>query len=338
MTSQGLQAETFVLETYFQSAAQKKLLELKKQIHQSFSFAKMAQKVSSDIKSSYDPAKIDALYRSWGNCRTIHLVVFSGFWVSIIDQFYADYKHQLEINVQIIHMDASWSASWKPHDQLSPDYKHNWLYNLSLKAVNFTIGTTLPVIPFSERANEVLIHGGGWGIGTYQRTLKSAIRDQYHLNVIAYAEADVTDNPNITFYQQKPRWNAWIKDENGKHTFPPLIHRPVSQAPPKIEMEYNGCSPIYRIVASAQAIISKPGGATIMDSLHAATPLIFLENYGKYETDNAQLWQSLGLGMPFTEWEETGFDGGLLHQMHKNILHIRSQTLKIIDRLTRVAI
>ena len=75
-----------------------------------------------------------------------------------------------------------------------------------------------------------------------------------------------------------------------------------------------------------------------MDSLHAATPLIYLENYGKYETDNAELWRSLGLGMSFPEWEATGFDPEPLERMHQNLLEVKSSTQEIIDLLTQVVI
>ncbi|MDW3191297.1 MAG: hypothetical protein R8G66_03005 [Cytophagales bacterium] len=337
MTSKGLKVDTYVLETYFQQGAQGKLIELKKQIHQSFAFAKMAQKVSSDIKSSYDETKLQQLFETWQAFDTIHLIVFSGFWISIIDEFVGAYSHQVEIDVQVIHMDASYSASWKLHKQLSPDYQHNWLFNLEAMEVTHSIGIPQEIIPFTERKSEVLIHGGGWGIGTYQNTLQSSIADHYHLNMVAYEPSDMLSNVSISYFQQQPGWNAWNRDEHGNHTFPPMIVKsPGSE--PTVEYEFNGCSPIYRIVQLSQAIISKPGGATIMDSLHSATPLIYLENYGKYETDNAELWRSLGLGMSFPEWKASGFDPGLLEQMHHNLTEVKSNTQEVIDLLTQVVI
>lgn len=338
MISKGMNADTFVLETYFKESAKEKLKALKKQIHQSFSFAKMAQKVSSDIKSSYDETKLQELFEQWKANDSLQLVVFSGFWISIIDQFVDAYSHQLDIDVQIVHMDASPSASWKLHKNPNPAYHNNWMFNLANEEVAHTIGIPQSIVPFSNRKPEVLIHGGGWGIGTYQKTLQSSIANHYHLNMVAYEEGDMLSNVSISYFQQQPGWNAWVKNEHGKHTFPPMIVKDYKSDHESIEQEYHGCSPIFRIVQQSQAIISKPGGATIMDSLHAATPLIYLENYGKYENDNASLWESMGLGMSFPEWEAMDFSVKPLERMHQNLLNVKANTQEVIDVLTQVVI
>ncbi len=338
MTSRGFSTETYVLESFFREQAQTKLTELKKQIHQSFAFAKMAQKVSSDIKSSYDENKLQQLYQHWSATDSIHLLVFSGFWISIVDQFMAEYSHLMDINVEIIHMDATPSASWKLHQHLNSNFTNNWLFRLESETVHYTIGTQLPIIPFTERKPELLIHGGGWGIGTYQNTLESSISDHFHLNMVAYEDADLLNSAEISYYQQQPGWNAWSRGKGGKHTFPPMVVKDANGKDKTTEYEFQGCSPIFQIIQSSKAIISKPGGATIMDSLHAATPLIFLEHYGRYEKDNALLWQSLGLGMSFEEWGKTGFDSEPLAQMHQNLLDIKADTQEVIDMLTQVAI
>jgi hypothetical protein len=58
----------------------------------------------------------------------------------------------------------------------------------------------------------------------------------------------------------------------------------------------------FHLTRSAMAVLSKPGGGTLMDSLAAATPLVLLDPFGDHESRNAALWTRLGFGIPFADW------------------------------------
>jgi hypothetical protein len=47
---------------------------------------------------------------------------------------------------------------------------------------------------------------------------------------------------------------------------------------------------------------------------------MFLDPFGQSEATNAALWQYLGYGVSFAEWENTGYSGSLLERLHANII------------------
>jgi UDP-N-acetylglucosamine:LPS N-acetylglucosamine transferase len=92
--------------------------------------------------------------------------------------------------------------------------------------------------------------------------------------------------------------------------------------------------PFYDVIRRSKAIVSKPGGCTLIDSLSSATPVVFLEPYGSAERSNGKIWEHLGFGISYTAWRETGYDASVLEQLHSNIL---SRTRASIDYPRAVA-
>jgi UDP-N-acetylglucosamine:LPS N-acetylglucosamine transferase len=76
----------------------------------------------------------------------------------------------------------------------------------------------------------------------------------------------------------------------------------------------------HDVIRRAKAIVSKPGGCTLIDSLDAGTPVVLLEPYGYAERSNARIWEHLGFGIAYDAWRETGFDEGVLERLHANIV------------------
>jgi UDP-N-acetylglucosamine:LPS N-acetylglucosamine transferase len=77
---------------------------------------------------------------------------------------------------------------------------------------------------------------------------------------------------------------------------------------------------LHDVIRAAKAIVSKPGGCTLIDSLAAATPVVFLEPYGYAEASNASLWEHLGFGISYVAWKATGYDPAVLERLHANIV------------------
>jgi UDP-N-acetylglucosamine:LPS N-acetylglucosamine transferase len=78
--------------------------------------------------------------------------------------------------------------------------------------------------------------------------------------------------------------------------------------------------PAHAHVRGAKAVISKPGGGTLLDSLAAATPVVLLAPWGTPEASNGALWEALGFGIEFERWRETEFDDRVLEALHHNLL------------------
>jgi len=77
---------------------------------------------------------------------------------------------------------------------------------------------------------------------------------------------------------------------------------------------------LYDVIRRSKAIVSKPGGCTLIDSLSSATPVVLLEPYGYAEQSNARIWEHLGYGISYPDWQRTGFDPAVLERLHTNIL------------------
>jgi len=114
------------------------------------------------------------------------------------------------------------------------------------------------------------------------------------------------------------RWNAWDRDAAGVLAFPPMqevIDRTVVRA--LRNADYHS---MHDVIRASKAIVSKPGGCTLIDSLAAATPVVLLQPFGYAEDTNATIWKHLGFGISYAAWRETGYDEAVLARLHANIL------------------
>ena len=91
---------------------------------------------------------------------------------------------------------------------------------------------------------------------------------------------------------------------------------PLAQAKGTGELDYRNnfeYHVMFDLVREARAIISKTA-STLVDSLAAATPIVMLEPFGEHEQKNADLWEYLGFGIPYSKWKEADFSGQSLKQ------------------------
>ena len=109
--------------------------------------------------------------------------------------------------------------------------------------------------------------------------------------------------------------------------FPPLSELSSAGSSGAISYARNaGHPPLFDLTRSALAVISKPGGGTLIDSLAAATPLLLIEPFGDYERKNGQLWKELGFAIDLDEWIAGGCRSDVLEALHRNLLAARERT------------
>ncbi|OGI07328.1 MAG: hypothetical protein A2Y40_03355 [Candidatus Margulisbacteria bacterium GWF2_35_9] len=328
----AMSSEVFVLENLLYDDKINKIADSKKLFHTNFRAALVGQKLAKDMSHNIDSSKTTKQFNYWLNENVNYFIVLSGFWMPLLEEFnkiYPDYP----IEIECLHIDSCLSPSWEKVNHLVGDTRSTWLMRADKNKIlyNLEITKELP-ISFSYRANELLLHGGGWGIGTYQDKISSLLEHNYHLNIVAYypQEADF-NHTNIRYYGIDPDWSPWQKDISGEYTFPPFS-----------EIE-NGKTPVYKnntqipelfnISRSVKGIVSKPGGSTLLDSLQSATPIILLEGFGKHEEENAALWQELGYGIRYDDWKNNNFDVNILENLHLNLLSEQGAYPKYIDML-----
>jgi hypothetical protein len=326
----GYAVEVIVLENLILEDVQKKIHETKKAFHNNFKLAQMGQKIARDIAPSLDPEKVEQLFNDWKNEKENHFIVFSGFWLSILDK-YSLYIQSDLLNVDIIHMDSVPSPSWQSFKGIKKSNRTFFLFEFEAKRLHYQLKvSSRQPVPFDERDNRLLIHGGGWGMGTYKSKMTELHKRGLSLDVMAYYRDEaITDNKNNRYFMVDTNWSPWVKDKNDEHTFPPVAEI-YEKEEPRFEYrdEYHE---LYYIGAHDKAIISKPGGSTLVDSFSSATPLIFLESFGPHEDFNAALWCDLGFGIMYSDWEKIGFSEKKLYECHDNLLISRSIVPDFLD-------
>jgi hypothetical protein len=330
LQAKGFKTSVEVFENLFSEEKRKGIKELKLACHRSFSIAKMAQKMAKDNNSrNFDATIVDELITNWSRESRSVFIVFSGYWMPILEKYRV--LNLAKTEVYIFHMDATLSSSWKSYDTTGPKYKHIWLFEwLGSKIPCYLkIGNEMPV-NFEDRKNRILIHGGGWGIGTYKSHINKLSTLGLKLDVIAYELADVNEDDENDYYMLDADWSPWEKNTDGKHIFPPLkkVKGSAISSTTDNKSEY---SEVYNVLRNNKAIISKPGGGTLVDSFSSGTPLIMLEPYGEYEEKNASLWFDLGMGIYYQDWVNSNYSFALLEQMHVRIVALRNQKESVLD-------
>ena len=320
----GKEPAVFVLENLFRHEKQNSISKMKQMFHKSFKFALMGQRASKTVDDNCDPDFLKQLFQRWHDSGINHFIVFSGFWMSILEE-YQKQNSQSSYRIDIYHMDAVESKSWETINHSMRNVQHVWFFSEHNSSIsNYLSISNHDIVPFEARHNRYVIHGGGWGIGTYRQKIQILQDRNLCLDIINYEIDDLDEiNTQHRYYMMDPNWKSWEYDADGNLNFPSFG---AVTAEGKVNYSQNKEYPeVYNIIRRNRGIISKPGGATILDSLSSATPIIFLEPFGEYERKNAELMIAKGLGIWFTDWENSKHSIEVLEQCHRNLVRKRAE-------------
>lgn len=329
LQSRGFEVHVEVLENLYPPNLKDRLFKNKQAFHESFAVALMGQKLSVNVTAGFDPQIVESLFESWRNRNCRNFIVFSGFWMPLLHR-YGRSTYSSDINVDKCHMDAAVSVSWAACErQIQKSGSKNlrqrdiWFFSSGKDYPMYEIPVSdLFPIPQQSRDCRLVVHGGGWGIGTYRKRMEQIPRSLFDVDLVIHDPKEANqDYHHCRYLMNRPGWDPWIRDAVGSYTFPPMgevkgeQYREINPAG-----EYHL---LFDYIRNAKAIISKPGGMTMVDSLAAATPLIHLEPFGDYESKNAALWEELGFSISFSHWIESGARTEPLDQLHQNLLKAR---------------
>ena len=329
----GIPTKVHVFEGLVAEDKKEKVLKSKKSYHKSFAVALMSTRIQIDMRQSIDIELVDQLITKWEEEDRRDFIVLSGHWLHVLDE-YKDKIAPKKINAEILYVDCGLPPSWQSLKSMKPDYNKDlnevWLFDYENLNIQYQIPVTdkLP-IPYSNRENRFLIHGGGWGMGTYQGKIPELEQAGIPLDIVAYdiSETAVKKNGNRNFMVD-PAWSAWNRNKYGQYEFPPFSEIKDGETPEyRNNDEYHY---LFDITRGAKAIIGKPGAGTLMDSLGAATPMIMLEPFGDHERKNAGLWETAGFGIGYDKWKESGYSTEILEVLHNNLAEKR-RTIKNIS-------
>lgn len=316
----GFSVDTHVIETYMLSDKKNRISDNKKAFHENFRLALKGQKMLHDLWPMMDENQIDSLFGMWADGNRRNFIIFSGFWMSVIKR-YMEYSGFRNLNVDIVHMDAVVSASWKGFREESERFNNFWLFDWEHKRLGHALRVTEERnTPYAERLPRYVIHGGGWGMGTYKSKIPELEESGKSLDVVGYFPGEAESCGSRRTFMVDPGWAPWERTGEYGHIFPPFGEVTPGVSPRFVSSRDH--HELFDVIRQDRAIISKPGGATLLDSLSSATPIVMLEPFGEYEEKNAALWEHLGFGIYFDEWKNSGFDDSLIANLHRNLLNV----------------
>ncbi|WGU92286.1 hypothetical protein QJQ58_17035 [Paenibacillus dendritiformis] len=322
LRKRGVPAEFEVLEHLFPEATRQQLVRTKQAFHASFATALMGTRLARGIGPSLAEGAVNALLDRWqAEGRRIFLAV-TGFWVPILEQ-YERRVHPEPIRAEFLRLDAIDTPSYRVYRETYPGFRHHWLFRLEGEQplLHYRLAMSdEPILPYADRDERIVVHGGGWGIGTYRGVIP-ALQERYALDLVAYdPDERGAARPGDRVYLTDPAWHPWSEEpaRPEQPPYPPMAEWKAGEEP--LYKQGQDGPRLYGAIRRSLAIVSKPGGGTLVDSLSAATPLVYLEPFGDHERANALLWERLGFGIAYDRWAASGFARSALEPLHHNLL------------------
>lgn len=294
LVKEGNIAEFIYLEELY-VGKEEALEKNKRQFHKNFKLAKAGHVLPNRNVSSVDTEKKLAFFEKCTNEKYDRIIIFSGFWLSIMEEL-INYCPDYVDRVMAIHMDTTYSNSWKLYDRSF--VKEEWLFNKERNEIKNIIDATDYIRP-KDKNGRIVVHGGGWGMGDYSSKIKALNDLGYKLDIILYYK-DELDESNVLnkYYLLDPDWRPSDKKNDFPHL---LVYENGDWREYEPEDEALG-SPMISLIRHASAVLSKPGGGTLLDSMITGTPIIFSEELAVYEKTNKDLWEEKMFGIDYYEW------------------------------------
>jgi hypothetical protein len=300
-----------VIEKYYSASKQQTFEATKTAFQKNAKLAKIASGLSGQFEKNTDASLLQPLLQLWETTNTQQFVCFSGLWCDTM----ADYVEQAGADAAKIifcKVDSGFSSAWKSSSPALAGQHFTSFFDATAGTVQYKLMPpgVVPAI-FNERENSLLVHGGGWGLGNYNQLAGAIPNSLYKKYIVQQPNNDTAlQSDAVEAVLATHQWNP-LHNSDDFYQFPSYA---TSSNPQHIHYG------LWQLINQCKAIVSKPGGMTLMDSLVTATPLVMLEPAGKNEEDNAKLWQQLGLGIYYADWQGTGFDEAILAAMHTRLL------------------
>ncbi|WTW93985.1 hypothetical protein OG216_11570 [Streptomycetaceae bacterium NBC_01309] len=316
LRASGVPAAVTVLESLLTAPKQARAEANRAVFHADFRLARAGHRVVRAPTEDVDPAGLDALFARWDAEQPERFVVFSGFWIPLLRRY--EEHAATPMAVDLCHVDSVDSPSFRsPAPQA-------WRTVRLADAAHRTLPTTIPPtglepVPWHERLDDsrVLAHGGGWGMGTYRDCAATLSASGIAVDVVVHDPADpLPRGPGDRRFAIDPAWHPW--HDGGLPPFAEL--GPTGDGVYRRGEDHHAS---FALVRHAIAVAGKPGGGTLLDSLHAATPLILLDALAPHEERNARLWLDLGFAVAFRDWLDAGSPLAPLEEAHRRLAAAR---------------
>lgn len=268
--------------------------------------------------------RVDRLLTTWKQEGTSVFILLTGSWLPIVEAYRAECATVRKL--RCLHIDSVQSPSWFANP--AAKYAHDWLLNdRQLMTIRPWKGTDVHRV-----RKRVVIHSGGWQVHDLSR----------EVSLLRAAGFTTLANANREFRNEvRPHielriTGAWLQRLFNRQ---PLEHWPETEyrRSSRIDSRFQSCQiRMDDLQATCACVVSKPGGASLVESLESATPMIFLEPLAKSESANRDLWIKLGFGLTFEQWQQSGFSLRLLDDCRSRLHFARSQARPYASYLLEV--
>jgi hypothetical protein len=314
-----------VIESYFTTERLDRVVRGRQQYQRDFMFALMAQKYLrlDKLETGLAEAKVAGLLSRWRERKEQNFVVFSGFWLPILKRYRETVTGDLFIDA--IQMDAVLSLSWQRYlPEFGSAVRIRWLFPAE-NGLQWHLLTKAECEP-AICSRRLLLHGGGWQLGNYAQCASTLRNHGYSVLMGLPPLVREASEPNEDTFMISPEWETWSS------TAPYLIPFELVESGVTTVVSH-GLRWFRRQTCDALAIVSKPGGATLLDSISTATPVVFTEPYGAVEEANAALWCARGFGIQLSDWATQRYSPEALLEMTDKLDCTRNSLPTLLDLL-----
>ncbi|WP_018680214.1 hypothetical protein [Actinokineospora enzanensis] len=308
LREQGCRAEVSVIERLLPAGKLATTADMKWAFHRDFRLAKAGHRLATDPAAAADEQAVRTLLERWQRDGVTRIVVWSGFWLPIVRRYVSTYDSS--VHVDICHIDSMVSPSFRRGGDIEAD--HVFMIDGTHRSIPCSVPVSpRPPLPWPDR-ERLYAHGGGWGMGTYREPIADLAAHGFALDILAYEPGDIGELPDARYFMMDPDWHPWF--DNGYPPFGEVRDGAIQYT------RGSGSPGSFELTRSAMAMVSKPGGGTLLDSLWSATPVVLLEPLGEAEACNAGLWQELGFGVSYADWRATDHSVDVLRRLHENLM------------------
>ncbi len=319
----GMSCQVQLIESFLKEEKIVKFLKNKEEYHKNFKAAKLGHKLAErQLGGLIDDQEKKTIFEDWNESGVTLFVVMSGNWMETLLE-YVDMGKIEPQSICAVHMDVGATPSWCKYMDI-PGLKNISVYdeNTVQCMLEYPKKFLKTRNVYEEPAkSHIYIHGGGWGMGTYQERHKEFHEIlPYKVKTTIHSLKEAEENDGWDYYLLDSKWMPWKSDNNDLY---PPIGKVTSNG---VKALPNGLHQgMYSLYEDCCGIISKAGGGTLMDSLITGTPLVFIEPIAMHEQRNQDLWIKLKFGITYEDWKQNDFSIDMLKEIYNNIIENREK-------------
>src|SRR5690606_2181813 len=136
--SRSIFSKMYAYENLIQEEKRENFVKAKISFHRNFKYALISQKLTKNVTEHIDQILLKELFKEWDTFEQKYFVVFSGFWTAILDLYITE-QNSRDVQVDLCHVDAAESSSWRLLKSEMHCYNHVWFFNWTDNKISYYI-------------------------------------------------------------------------------------------------------------------------------------------------------------------------------------------------------